>query len=156
MTALFPSGKGGGKGVAYGYKGKGVTSHVMIDAQGGLVGIRGTPANAPEREEVAPLLDALPAKPTVLQADKGYDAFWLRWNLEHGRGIKTRIPKRQWPKTKKPEPIAGSTRWMVERSISWCQRKYRRFNIKWERLWSPWAGFLNIVLIHYWLVILVG
>ena len=32
MTALFPSGKGGVAEVAYGYKGKGVLIHLLVEA----------------------------------------------------------------------------------------------------------------------------
>jgi hypothetical protein len=154
--ALFPPGKGGGEGVAYGYKGKGVTIHSIVEGSGRPVGIRSTPANSSERDEVCPLVDALPVKPHAIQADKGYDATWLRWWLERCRGIKARIAKREYPKPKTYTPIAGSTRWRVERAFAWYQRKYRRITAKWERKWSPWMGFLNLALIHYWVTVLVG
>jgi hypothetical protein len=32
--ALFPPGKGGGQGVDYGYKGKGVLIHLIVDKNG--------------------------------------------------------------------------------------------------------------------------
>ena len=34
LTVLFPTGIGGGEGVAYGYKGKGILIHSITDANG--------------------------------------------------------------------------------------------------------------------------
>ncbi len=41
--ALFPPGKGGGEGVAYGYKGKGILIHSVTDANGMPVAAITTP-----------------------------------------------------------------------------------------------------------------
>lgn len=55
MTALFPTGIGGGNGVGYGYKGKGILIHSITDANGmPLVAIT-TPANGDERQQVLPM-----------------------------------------------------------------------------------------------------
>ncbi len=35
---FFSGGKGGGEEVAYGYKGKGVTGHLLVDGNGSPVG----------------------------------------------------------------------------------------------------------------------
>ena len=90
--ALFPPGKGGGEGVAYGRKGKGIFIHSLTDAAGLPLSTRTTPANGDVRAQVIPLLKALhirtgkrgrPRKRLkVLAADKGYDAKDLR----HGYG----------------------------------------------------------------------
>jgi hypothetical protein len=58
-TAPFPPGKGGGGGVAYGRKGKGILIHSLTDAVGMPLSTRTTPANGDERAQVCPLLDAL-------------------------------------------------------------------------------------------------
>ena len=94
-TALFPSGKGGGDLVAYGYKGKGVTIHSLVDANGNPLAITTTPANIDERKLVEPLLDCLDQTPCSLYADKGYDALWLRWHLQKCRGITPHISYRK-------------------------------------------------------------
>ena len=57
--ALFPPGKGGGEGVDYGYKGKGVTIHALSDGQGMPIAVVSTSAKASEPEQVEPLLDAV-------------------------------------------------------------------------------------------------
>ena len=56
VDGFFSAGKGGGEGVEYGYKGKGVTSHVLSDGQGNPIKISSTSAAGDERQQVAPLL----------------------------------------------------------------------------------------------------
>jgi transposase len=85
--ALFPPGKGGGQGVDYGYKGKGVLIHLIVDKNGAPLSIDTGPANEDERLFLEPLLDILPKKPKVLCADKGYDAKYLRDIIKY-MGIK--------------------------------------------------------------------
>ncbi len=82
--ALFPPGKGGGKDVAYGAKGKGVLIHTLTEGNGMPLANCTTPANGNEREQVLPLLDEVklktlkPGRPRkrlkVLAAEKGYDS----------------------------------------------------------------------------------
>ena len=110
--ALFPSGKGGGDLVAYGYKGKGVTIHSLVDANGNPLAITTTPANVDERKLVEPLLDIIDQTPGALYADKGYDALWLRWHLQKCRGIEPFIAKRERPKPVTPQPITQNYRWV--------------------------------------------
>src|SRR5688500_14987342 len=95
--ARFPPGKGGGEGVAYGRKGKGILIHILTDATGMPLSTRTTPANGDERTQVLPLLDTLHVRTgkrgrprkrlKVLAADKGYDAKALRHRLRQ-RGIR--------------------------------------------------------------------
>jgi hypothetical protein len=56
--APVPPGKGGGEGVAYGRKGKGLLIHSLTDGAGRPLSMRTTPANDDERAQVLPLLDA--------------------------------------------------------------------------------------------------
>jgi transposase len=90
LTVLFPPLNGGGNGVAYGYKGKGILIHSITDANGmPLVAIT-TPANGDERQ-LLPMLAQIrlatgkrgnpKRRPKTLAADKGYDARWLRNKL---------------------------------------------------------------------------
>ena len=48
----FPPGKGGGEGVAYGRKGKGILIHTLTDATGMPLSTCTTPANGDERAQV--------------------------------------------------------------------------------------------------------
>jgi len=54
--ALFFPGKGGGQSVDYGYKGKGVTNHLLVDGNGMPLSATTTSASVSEREQVYPLL----------------------------------------------------------------------------------------------------
>lgn len=156
MTVRFPPGRGGGEGVDIGYKGKGCTIHSLCDGNSRPLAIESTAANGDEREQVIPMLLGLPFAFLLLYADKGYDADWLRIACAWYCDTVAIISKRQWPKPQTPDPIQKNDRWVVERGHSWRQRKYRRTNIRWERLQKTWMGFLRASMIHYWITILVG
>ena len=165
--ALFPPGKGGGEGVAYGYKGKGILIHSITDANAmPLVAIT-TPANGDERQQVLPMLAQIrlaagkpgnpKRRPKVLAADKGYDAKWLRRKLR-SKGIRPQLKKRQI-RGKKPKgrPIRETVpRYQQERSFSWFQRKYRRLVVRWERLKACFDAFLLLATSYIWFPKLVG
>jgi transposase len=135
--ARFPPGKGGGEGVAYGRKGKGILIHTLTDGAGMPLSTRTTPANGDERAQVIPLPDTLhvrtgkrgrPCKRLkVLAADKGYDAKDLRRRLRT-RGIRPQIPTRVWKRRKlRGRPINTDVpRYQAERTCAWCQRTSRR------------------------------
>ena len=159
--APFPPGKGGGEGIAYGRKGKGILIHSLTDAAGMPLSTRTTPANGDERAQVLPLLDGLhirtgkrgrPRKrPKIRAADKGYDAKDLRHRLRT-RGIRPQIPKRVW-KTQKSRgrPIKEDVpRYQVERTLAWFPRKYRRLVVRWERLAPGFNAFVVIAVSHMW------
>ena len=57
--ALFPPGKGGGQGVAHGYKGKGVTIHSVVAGKGMPLGVLSAAANVSELRMVKPLLKTI-------------------------------------------------------------------------------------------------
>jgi len=155
---FFSQGRGGGEEVAYGYKGKGVTNHLIVDHRGNPVGVKSTAANVSEQDQVLPLLGkidkflkALIAKgiTPVLEADKGYDSRILRINV-----LLTRIfPWIPYRGKKKQNGVRylEKCRWQVERGISWLQRKFRRVNIRWERKMIYWTGFLSLALIVFWI-----
>ena len=159
--ARFPPGKGGGEGVAYGRKGKGILIHSLTDGAGMPLSTRTTPANGDERAPVMPLLDTLHVRPgqrgrarnrlTGLAMDKGYDAKDLRRCLRR-RGIRPQIPKRGW-KRRQPRgrPIKKDVpRDQAERTFAWFQRTYRRLVVRWERLAACFNAFLAIAMIHIW------
>lgn len=165
--ALFPPGKGGGEGVSYGYKGKGITIHSITDANGMPVVAVTTPANGDERQQVLPMLTQIrlatlkrgnpKRRPKTLAADKGYDAKWLRHQLRT-KGIRPQIKQRQWScKKLKRRPIRNIVpRYKQERSFSWFQRKYRRLVVRWERLKVCFDAFLLLATSYIWFPKLVG
>jgi hypothetical protein len=83
LMVLFPTGKGGGEAVAYGYKGKGILIHTITEGNGMPLASKTTAANGSQREQILPLLDGIkiqtgkPGRPrrrfSVLAADQGYD-----------------------------------------------------------------------------------
>jgi IS5 family transposase len=159
--ALFPPGKGGGEGVAYGRKGKGILIHSLTDGAGMPLSTRTTPANGDERAQVLPLLDTLHIRTgkrgrlrkrlKVLAMDKGYEAKDLR-HRRRRRGIRPQIPKRVG-KSRQPrgQPLKKDVpRYQAERTFAWFQRKYRRLVGRWERLAACFNAFLAVAMIHMW------
>lgn len=160
---FFSAGKGGGELVDYGYKGKGMTTHLLVDAGGNPVAFEVTSAKGDERQQVERLLDRVSQqlhifhKETgmipIFEADKGYDAEALRDKLLK-RKIYPLIPRRNLGKsgvTKRVASWVEKRRWQVERAISWLQRKFRRLVVRWERRLTYWKGFLNCSLIKFWI-----
>ncbi len=162
MTVLFPPGKGGGEGVAYGYKGKGVTIHGVVEGNGMPLNATQTGANGDERQQVDPLLNGICVKTgkrgrprrrlKKIAFDKGYDDQKLRRRLRR-RGIKPEIPKREY-KNKPPRgrpPKKTIPRYKVERSFSWFQRKCRRLVVRWERKAACFTAFLQLAIVWLWI-----
>lgn len=168
QMVFFSAGKGGGELVDYGHKGKGVTTHLLVDAEGNPVAFEVTSAKGDERLQVEPLLDQVHEHITIFQretglfpifeADKGYDAEALRSKLL-SRRIYPLIARRRLGKNQAEKKVATwvkKIRWQVERAISWLQRKFRRLVVRWERKISLWKGFLTFALIKFWIDRLVG
>lgn len=162
--APFPPGKGGGDAVAKGFKGKGVLIHSLVDACGMPLAVSITSAKGSERDEVLDLLDSIDIKtgkpgrprkrPKQLAADKGYDAKWLREALRQ-RGIRPELPKRVFKKAKRKTPgpklQKRVKRFVVERTFSWYQRKFRRLVVRWERKSQNFEAFVLFGFAFIWL-----
>ncbi len=166
---LFPPAPGGGREVDYGYKGKGVLIHFLSDRNGHPIAACTTSAKGDERKMVLPLiarstLNHLKCQVTlaqpmiILEADRGYDAAWLRGEILN-MGIFPMIPYRgkrnALHKKYCQEFNLKSERWKVERSIVWIKRKARRLICRWERLFENWDAIVTLALIFYWMAILV-
>lgn len=166
---LFPPSPGGGQSVDYGYKGKGVTLHMLVDRKGHPLSAMHGSAKSDERKMVIPLIKKsnvfvlkditnLAQTMIFLEADKGYDAMWLRQEfLENQvlplipyRGKRNHLHKESCKYFQKI-----SVRWKVERSFAWIKRKCRRLFLKWERIAEIWAAMINLSIIYYWLSALV-
>ena len=159
---FFSAGKGGGEEIAYGFKGKGTTTHLLVDGNGSPVAFVSTAANGDERQQVEPLIDRVQVcvdrwrerfeSFTIFEADKGYDANTLREKLLT-RKIFPWICRRRKPGQvgEKIESVLKRARWKVERAISWLQRKFRRLAVRWERRTRYWKGFLTFGLVVFWI-----
>ena len=90
-------------------------------------------------------------RPTILVADKGYDAKWLREALTK-RGIKHKIPKRrkmgheEEPASNKRIESYYKTRWIVERTNAWLQN-YRRITVRWDYYADSYEAFIELACI---------
>jgi hypothetical protein len=166
---LFPPAPGGGSEVDYGYKGKGVLIHFLSDRNGHPIAACTTSAKGDERKMVLPLITkttlnqlkchvTLTRSMIILEADRGYDAAWLRQKLLNIE-IFPMIPYRGKKKVIHQEACREfnlkSERWKVERAIVWIKRKARRIICRWERLFENWESMVTLALIFYWMKILV-
>ena len=162
VDGSFAAGKGGGEDVQYGFKGKGVTLHALVDGNGIPLSVISTGAAESERAQVESLIDhskVLTSKPgrskkrpEAIQGDKGYDSSELR-DLLREQGIAPMIPRRSWPNRKPPKgrpPNKPVDRWKVERTFAWLQRKYRRLVVRWERRNKYWKGFVMFAVCLFW------
>lgn len=90
-------------------------------------------------------------RPDCLVADKGYDAKWLREELNK-RHIRHKIPKRRKPGHTE-QPVYNKriesyykTRWIIERTNAWLQN-YRRITIRWDRYAESYEAFIELACI---------
>jgi len=154
--------------VDYGYKGKGVTTHLLADGEGNPLSFEVTSAKGDERRQVEKLISQIKEKISrfyklyqlipILEADKGYDSMDLRYKLLRHK-IFPFIPYRRMGVAKKAQKIVCELkkyRWKIERAIAWLQRKFRRIVVRWERRVKYWRGLLNFSLIHFWVERLLG
>jgi transposase len=147
--------------VDYGYKGKGVTSHLLVEKQGKPLAVTSTSASGDERKQVSPLLEEAgkliarvwaKGRVPILEADKGYDAIQTR---------KDALNHKVFPMIARRKNTTGysmqklcyleKNRWVVERTISWLKTSFRRLSTRWERKMKYWRGFLTLGLIGYWM-----
>ena len=146
-TAAFPDGsfvsaKKGGEDIAYGWKGKGSTVHLVRDGNGLPLAFSMTAANVSEaivglevkdRVKVPRSPGRLRQRPASLAADKGYGSADFWWELRRRR-IRPSIPRRTWKRRhRKPgrAPVVHETslrRWKIERSHGWLENWWRLVN----------------------------
>lgn len=151
----------------YGWKGKGVTTHVLVEGNGMPVSISVTDAGSSERAEVSKLLGKVikwiqPLQEggviPILEADKGYDSMPLRLEIIR-LGIFPWIGWRRYKSrcnVQSKKSTCKRLRWKVERTHAWLKRSFRRLIARWERRPIFWLAFLNIALIMMWAGYLVG
>ena len=134
--------------------------HLLTEGSGLPLDFTCTGANGGERIQAKYLVSNI-WKPRrairLLQADRGYDARWLRIYLMQ-RGYYPLIGYRKLGKRedlgKKAYKI--STRWTIERAFSWLKCKYRRLAMRWERRQVYWEGFVALGVIMLWVDKLAG
>jgi len=118
----------------------------VVDAHGIPLAVMLTAANVNEVTMIEAVVDAIPPirrprgrprrRPAKLHADKGYASAAKRRALR-ARGI---IPRIARPWIDSSERL-GRHRWVVERTLSWLNRK-RRLRIRYERRADIHLAFL--------------
>lgn len=135
-----------------------MTNHVLVDKEGNPLAMTTTAANGDERKQVVPLLEKVKnylknlskqGKTAITEMDKGYDSLAVRIAVIT-LGIFPWIPYRNNRVVEKGTVYLEKERWMVERTIAWLQKKFRRIVCRWERKPVYWRGFLQTALIVFW------
>jgi len=131
----------------------------VTDAEGVPLVAKVTAANVNDSKQLIPMVDAIPAvkgkvgaprrRPEAVQGDRGYRSK-LNRDLLRTRGIEPIIPPDRVNGQEVHGSGLGTTRWVVERTISWlrCQRRLR---VRYERRADIHRAFVNLgcILICY-------
>lgn len=123
--------------------------HAVVDTNGLPVQLGLAPGEAHD-DRLCPFLLARLRPRTMLLADRGYDADWIRM-LVNQQGAWANIP----PKRNRKEPICFSpylyrARNLVERffnKIKWC----RRIATRYDKLAANYLAFIKLASIRVWL-----
>src|SRR6266481_6734620 len=129
----------------------GLTSkiHAVVDTNGMPVHLALTPGEAHGNRLCSVLLSALLPQ-TMLLADRGYDADWIR-ELAHQQGAWANIP----PKRNRKDPICFSpylyrARNLIERFFNKI-KQCRRVATRYDKLAANYLAFVKLASIRIWL-----
>jgi len=129
----------------------GLTSkiHALVDTNGLPVRLALTPGEAHDNRLAAKLLSRLRSG-SMLLADRGYDADWIRM-LVHQRGAWANIP----PKRNRKEALCFSpylyrARNLVERFFNKI-KQCRRVATRYDKLAANYLAFIQLASIRLWL-----
>ena len=129
----------------------GLTSkiHAVVDTNGLPVHLALTPGEAHDNRLCSVLLSALLPQ-TMLLADRGYDANWIR-ELARQQGAWANIP----PKRNRKDPICFSpylyrARNLIERFLNKI-KQCRRVATRYDKLAANYLAFVKLASIRIWL-----
>ena len=138
-------------GAPFGSSRGGLTSkiHAVVDANGLPVRLGLTPGEAHDNRLCSVLLAGLQPR-TMLLADRGYDADWIR-TLVNQQGAWANIP----PKRNRKDPICFSpylyrARNLVERFFNKI-KQCRRVATRYDKLAANYLAFIKLASIRLWL-----
>jgi transposase len=147
----------GGEDIAYGWKGKGSTIHLLTEGTGQPLAFLVTAANVAEVTVGLKVVDRVRVprpkgrpkqSPASLAADKSYDSADFRQELRRRR-VQPSIPRREGPHHRRkpgcpPETHETSKgRWKVEWSHGWLDN-WRRLVTRYEWYTQSYVAFLTI------------
>jgi len=125
--------------------------HLLTDANGLPLSVVLTGAHRNDVTQLLVLVEGIPPiagrvgrprfRPDRVQGDRGYDAALYRHALR-ARGITPVLAKRGTPHGSG----LGTTRWVVERSLSWLHQ-FRRLRVRWERRADIHEAFMILACI---------
>ncbi len=97
-----------------------------------------------------PIMNADGPAPKVLLADKGYDADYIREDMER-RGGTAKIPTKRNRKIQLPvDPAIYALRNMVERCFNKLKNA-RRLATRYDKTADSYLGFIQLVAIRLWM-----
>ncbi len=146
-----------GEDIAYGWKGKGSTVHLLTEGNGLPLAFLVTAANVAEVRVGVKVVERVKVprpqgrpkqRPARLATDKSYDSAEFRYQLRR-RHIQPSIPRRKWPKRRckpgRPAQVHVSSkhRWKVERSHGWLDN-WRRLVTRYDWYTHSYVAFLTI------------
>jgi transposase len=147
----------GGEDIAYGWKGKGSTVHLVTEGNGLPLAFLVTAANVSEVTVGLKVVDQVRVprpqgrprrRPASLAADQSYDSADFRWELRR-RGVQPSIPQRKL-QNRRPRPgrlpqvhPVSQSRWKVERSHGWLDNG-RRLVTRYDWYTESYLAFLTI------------
>ena len=127
---------------------RGIKRSVAVDARGIPLGVVTAPANRHDSPLLAQTLDAARAlgllpEGTSIRLDRGYDSQATREKLRD-RGLIPEISEKG-----RPDPVAATGRWIVERTNSWhnAHKKLAWCTERSGRVIDFWVAFSNAVII---------
>lgn len=123
--------------------------HAVVDTNGLPVQLGLTPSQTHDNRLCSALLNELSPR-TMLMADRGYDADWIR-TLASERGAWANIP----PKRNRKEQICFSpylyrARNLIERFFNKL-KQCRRIAARYDRLAADYLAFIKLASIRIWL-----
>ena len=157
VDGSFARGRYGGKMIAYGFKGKGLLLHVLVDKFGKWLSFHITPANGVEWRQVQWLdkdvVRATGKTPKLIQGDKGYDCEQLRLQMSYKFRAGTAFPKRK--NNLNQNGGQPKDRYVVERFFAQFQNKFRRLADCWEKCEAARYGLTHAAFLRYWMKYLI-
>lgn len=123
--------------------------HALVDAKGRPLRLLITPGQAHDAQGAAILLNDLKRKSVVI-ADKGYDADWIRAHIR-GQGAIPNIPNKanrtrryRWHKQLYRE------RNLIERFFNKL-KQFRRIATRYDKLGAAFFAFIQLAAVRIWL-----
>jgi len=122
--------------------------HAVVDTNGLPVQLALTPGEAHDNRLCSVLLSALPPQ-TMLLADRGYDANWIR-ELARQQGAWANIPPKRNRRPDLLQPVSVSYA-KSRRTVLQQDQQCRRVATRYDKLSANYLAFIKLASIRIWL-----